>query len=182
MLAIWSLVPLPFLEPAWTSGSSQFTYCWKLAWRILKYYFTSVWDERNCAVVWAFFGLAFLWDSFLLHSKLCLQKLTQCCRTEARFAFKNRDWNISLCPQSYQIGSKCLINIYWVHDLHGASHNQLHKQHLKGQALFLEITLQTGVPGHWLFREQSVATAKLKGQRAETESPVGHQGLPLLLH
>ena len=28
MLAIWSLVPLPFLKPAWTSGSSRFTYCW----------------------------------------------------------------------------------------------------------------------------------------------------------
>ena len=28
MLAIWSLVPLPFLKPAWTSGSSWFTYCW----------------------------------------------------------------------------------------------------------------------------------------------------------
>ena len=27
MLAIWSLVPLPFLNPAWTSGSSWFTYC-----------------------------------------------------------------------------------------------------------------------------------------------------------
>ena len=26
MLAIWSLVPLPFLKPAWTSGSSRFTY------------------------------------------------------------------------------------------------------------------------------------------------------------
>ena len=27
-----------------------------------EYYFTSVWDEDNCAVVWAFFGIAFLWD------------------------------------------------------------------------------------------------------------------------
>ena len=36
MLAIWSLVPLPFLKPAWTSGSSWFTYCWSLAWRILN--------------------------------------------------------------------------------------------------------------------------------------------------
>ena len=36
MLAIWSLVPLPFLKPAWTSGSSQFMYCWSLAWRILS--------------------------------------------------------------------------------------------------------------------------------------------------
>ena len=30
MLSIWSLVPLPYLNPAWTSGSSQFMYC--VAW------------------------------------------------------------------------------------------------------------------------------------------------------
>ena len=36
MLAIGSLVPLPFLNPSWTSGSSQFTYCWSLTWRILS--------------------------------------------------------------------------------------------------------------------------------------------------
>ena len=36
MLAIWSLVPLPFLKPAWTSGSSRFMYCWSLTWRILN--------------------------------------------------------------------------------------------------------------------------------------------------
>ena len=58
MLAIWSLVPLPFLKPAWTSGSSRFTYCWEN----FEHYFTSVWDECNCAVFWAFFGIAFLWD------------------------------------------------------------------------------------------------------------------------
>ena len=34
MLAIWSLVPLPFLNLACASGSSQFTYCWNLDWRI----------------------------------------------------------------------------------------------------------------------------------------------------
>ena len=33
MSAIWSLVPLPFLKPAWTSKSSRFMY---LAWRILS--------------------------------------------------------------------------------------------------------------------------------------------------
>ena len=27
-----------------------------------EHHFTSVWDECNCAVVWAFFGIAFLWD------------------------------------------------------------------------------------------------------------------------
>ena len=36
LLAIWSLVPLLFLKPTWTSGSSRFTYCWSLAWRILS--------------------------------------------------------------------------------------------------------------------------------------------------
>ena len=30
MLATSSLVPLPFLYPAWTSGSSWFMYCWSL--------------------------------------------------------------------------------------------------------------------------------------------------------
>ena len=28
--------PLPFLNPAFISGSSWFTYCWSLAWRILS--------------------------------------------------------------------------------------------------------------------------------------------------
>ena len=36
MLAIWSLLPFPFLNPAYTSGSSGFTYCWSIAWRILS--------------------------------------------------------------------------------------------------------------------------------------------------
>ena len=27
-----------------------------------EHYFTSVWDESNCVVVWAFFGIPFLWD------------------------------------------------------------------------------------------------------------------------
>ena len=60
-LAFWSLVPLPFLKPVETSGSSWFMYCWSLAWRILS--ITSrVCEECSCAVVWAFFGIAFVWD------------------------------------------------------------------------------------------------------------------------
>ena len=27
-----------------------------------EHYFASLWDECNCAVVWTFFGIAFLWD------------------------------------------------------------------------------------------------------------------------
>ena len=63
MLGIWSLVPLPFLNPAWTSGNSTwFIYCWSLAWRILSIILLSVWDECNYVVVWTFFGIALLWD------------------------------------------------------------------------------------------------------------------------
>ena len=58
------------------SGSSAFSKSslniWKFlveAWEQLKpvlenseHYFASMWDECNCAVVWALFGIAFLWD------------------------------------------------------------------------------------------------------------------------
>ena len=57
-----------------TSGSSAFSKTslniWKFTVHVLlkpglencEHYFTSAWDECNCAVVWAFFGIAFLWD------------------------------------------------------------------------------------------------------------------------
>ena len=56
------------------SGSSAFLKTsfniWKFMVHVLlkpgldnfEHYFTSVWDECNCAVVWAFFGIAFLRD------------------------------------------------------------------------------------------------------------------------
>ena len=36
MLAIWFLVPLPFLNPAWTVESFRFTHFWSPTWRILN--------------------------------------------------------------------------------------------------------------------------------------------------
>ena len=36
ILTTWFLVLLPFLNPACISESSQFTYCWSIAWRILS--------------------------------------------------------------------------------------------------------------------------------------------------
>ena len=65
----------------WSSRCWQFIPCssafsksslniWKFMVHILlmpglenfEHYFTSMWDECNCAVVWAFFGTALLWD------------------------------------------------------------------------------------------------------------------------
>ena len=56
------------------SGSSAFSKSRLNIWKLMvhellkpglenfEHYFTGVWDECNCAVVWAFFGIAFLWD------------------------------------------------------------------------------------------------------------------------
>ena len=56
------------------SGSSAFSKTslniWKFMVHVLlkpglenlEHYFTSMWDECNCAVVWASFGIAFLWN------------------------------------------------------------------------------------------------------------------------
>ena len=60
MLATWSLVPLPFLKPAWTKFTVHILM--KPGLENFEHYFTSMWDECNCAVVWAFFRIAFLWD------------------------------------------------------------------------------------------------------------------------
>ena len=52
------------------SGSSAFCKSSLNIWKFLvqphlesfEHYFTSMWDEYNCAVVCTFFGIAFLWD------------------------------------------------------------------------------------------------------------------------
>ena len=68
MLAIWSQVPLPFLKPAWTSGSSQFMY-WSLTWKILSITLLAC---ETSAIVWyferswalPFFGIGMKTDLF----------------------------------------------------------------------------------------------------------------------
>ena len=42
-----------------------------------EHYFASVWDQWNCAVVWAFFGIAFLWDSLVASSVKCLPAMQE---------------------------------------------------------------------------------------------------------
>ena len=50
-----------FSKSASISGSSQHILL-KPGLKNFEHYFASVWDECNCVVVWAFFGIAFLWD------------------------------------------------------------------------------------------------------------------------
>ena len=51
MLAVWYLVPLPFLTSAWTCGSSRFMYCWRMTWRILSITWLAC---EISAIVWEF--------------------------------------------------------------------------------------------------------------------------------
>ena len=69
MLAIWSLVLLSFLSPAWPSGNSRFTYYWSLAWRILSISLLAreisavvQWFEHSLAL--PFFGTGMKTDFF----------------------------------------------------------------------------------------------------------------------
>ena len=63
MSAIWCLVS----SSAFSKSSLNI---WKFTVHVLlkpglenfEHYFASMWDECNCVVVWAFFGIAFLWD------------------------------------------------------------------------------------------------------------------------
>ena len=73
---------LPFLKPAWTSGSSWFTYCWSLAWRILS--ITSVRWVQLCG------SLSILW--------YCLSL-----RLEWKLTFSNKHW----IPSTQYVFDKC---------------------------------------------------------------------------
>ena len=66
---IWSLVPLPFLNPAWTSGSSWFTYCWSLTWKMLSITLlpcevSEIVQQFEHALALPFFGIGMKTDLF----------------------------------------------------------------------------------------------------------------------
>ena len=97
MLAVWSLVPLPFLNSAWTSGSSHIIEtCLEEFWALLA----SMWDKWNCAVVkhalaLPFFGIGMKTDLFQAYGhcwvfQICWQIE---CRTLTALSF--RIWNSS---------------------------------------------------------------------------------------
>ena len=72
-----------------------------------EHYFTSVWYEYNCVVVWAFFGTAFLWDwnekwPFLFCGQCWLFQICWCIECSTFTASSFRTWNSSTgipsCP------------------------------------------------------------------------------------
>jgi len=76
MLAIWSLVPLSFLNPAFTSGSSWFMLYWSLTWRILSItlmacQMSAVLQYFERSLAFSFFGIGMKTDFpvLSLHSK-----------------------------------------------------------------------------------------------------------------
>ena len=62
MLAVWSLVPMPFVNPAWTSVKFSGSHTSEAYLEGVEQYLASMWNECNCVVVWTFFGIVFLWD------------------------------------------------------------------------------------------------------------------------
>ena len=64
MLAIWSAVPLPILNPAWTFGKFSVHRLLKSSLENFEHYFASVWDECNCVLVWTFFSIGMKTDLF----------------------------------------------------------------------------------------------------------------------
>ena len=80
MLAIWSLVPLPFLKPAWASGISQFMWTWRiLSITLLVCEMSAIVQQLEYSLSLPFFGIGMKTDlmnrCFQLHmlKKLAVQ-------------------------------------------------------------------------------------------------------------
>ena len=119
ILTIWSLIPLPFLNPAWTSVSFQLTYCWSLAWRILSITLLA-WDECNCVAVWTFFGITLLrgwnenWSFIVLWPLLSFPNWWHNeCSTFIEWSF--RIWNSSIIIPSPRLALWSFLRSTWLH-------------------------------------------------------------------
>ena len=82
MLAIWSLVPLPFLNPVWIWEFSVDVLL-KPSLENFEHYFASMWNECTCVVVWTFFGTALLWD----RNDNLFQSCGHCCFSQICWKF-----------------------------------------------------------------------------------------------
>ena len=67
MLALWYLAPLPFVNPAWTSGSSRFMYYWSLNWRISSTALLACEMSALCSSLNILWQCLFLWLEWRLN-------------------------------------------------------------------------------------------------------------------
>ena len=100
VVTIWSLVPLPFLNPAWTSGSSQFPYCWSLAWRILSVtllacMMSAIVRESEHSLVLPFFGIGMKTVVFQSYGHWCIFQISWHIECSTFTASSFRIWNSS---------------------------------------------------------------------------------------
>ena len=100
MLAFWSLVPLPFLNSAWTSGSSWFTYCWSLAWRILSIILlacemSAIVQQLEHSLALPFFGIGMKTDLFQSCGHCWVFQICWCIEGSTFTALSFRIWNSS---------------------------------------------------------------------------------------
>ena len=138
MLAIWTLVPLPFLNPASTSRSSQFTYCWSLAWRILSINLLmcemgALVQKFEHSLALPFFGIGMKTDLFQYCGHCWVSQICWHIKCNTLTAFSFRIWNSStgipstplalfivmlpkvhLTSQSRMSGSRWMITPLWL--------------------------------------------------------------------
>ena len=100
LLEIWSLVPLPFLNLACTSGSSWFIYCWSLAWSILSITLQAC--ELSAIVQWfehslvlPFFGIGMKMDLFQSCGHCWVFQQWRCIECSTTTTSSLRTWNSS---------------------------------------------------------------------------------------
>ena len=135
------------------SGSSAFSKStlniWKFMVHVLlktglensEHYFTSMWDKCNCAIVWTFFGIAFLWDwSDLFQScgHCWVFQICWCIECSTFTASSFRIWNswtgipssplalfIEMLPNTWLCISGCLALGKWSHHCGYLGHKDL---------------------------------------------------------
>ena len=126
ILAIWSLVPLPFLKPAWTSGSSWFTCCWSLAWRILS---ITLLECEMSAIVWQFehslafpfFEIGMKTDLFQSYGHCCVFQICWHIEYSTFTASSFRIWNSSAGIPSPPLA----LFVVMLSKVHLASHSRM---------------------------------------------------------
>ena len=96
MLAIWSLVPLLFLNPAWTSGSFWFTYFWSLTYRMLSMTLPACeMSATEHSLALPFFGIGMNTDLFQSYGHCWVLQICWHIECSTFTALSFRIWNSS---------------------------------------------------------------------------------------